>query len=88
MDPTPTTGATPTDSNHAVVHYNARLGVAMFLVYFALYAGFILITTFKYEWMAHQVTAGLNLAIVYGMILIIAAVVMAIVYMLLCKRDV
>lgn len=89
MDPiSATASAAPTSAGDAVVRYNARLGVVMFLVYFALYAGFILITTFKYEWMAYQFTPGLNLAIVYGMGLIAAAVVMAIVYMVLCKRDV
>ncbi len=68
--------------------HNARLGIVFFLFYFLLYAGFVAIVTFKYEWMARPMLGGLNLAIVYGMGLILAAIVMAIIYMLLCKRPV
>ena len=67
--------------------YNARLGIVFFLLYFVLYAGFVLIATFKYEWMGRQVLAGLNLAIVYGMSLIVLAMLLAVVYMMMCRRD-
>ena len=67
--------------------HNARLGIVFFLLYFALYAGFIVIATFKYEWMSRPALGGLNVAIVYGMGLIIAAFVLAVIYMMMCKRP-
>ena len=67
--------------------HNARLGIVFFLLYLVLYAGFIVIATFKYEWMSRPSLGGLNLAIVYGMGLIIAAFVLAVVYMIMCKRP-
>ena len=67
--------------------HNARLGIVFFLLYLVLYAGFIVIATFKYEWMSRPALGGLNLAIVYGMGLIIAAFVLAVIYMIMCKRP-
>ncbi|MGN6506153.1 MAG: DUF485 domain-containing protein [Tepidisphaeraceae bacterium] len=65
--------------------YNARLGLVFFAVYALIYGGFVAICTFRYDLMGTIVFAGLNLAIVYGMGLIFLAVLMAVVYMLLCK---
>ncbi|MGC4033760.1 MAG: DUF485 domain-containing protein [Tepidisphaeraceae bacterium] len=66
---------------------NARLGLVFFFVYALVYAGFVAICTFRYDWMGTIVFAGLNLAVVYGMGLIALAVVMALVYMVLCKPE-
>lgn len=67
--------------------YNARLGLVFFIAYALVYAGFVAICTFRYDWMGTIVFAGLNLAIVYGMGLIGLAVVLAVIYMLLCKAE-
>lgn len=66
---------------------NARLGLIFFFLYAAVYAGFVAICTFRYDWMGTIVFAGLNLAVVYGMGLIGLAVVMAVIYMMLCKPE-
>ena len=66
---------------------NARLGFFFFLAYATVYAGFVAVCTFRYDWMGTIVVAGLNLAIVYGVGLIALAVVMAVVYTLLCTAD-
>ena len=66
---------------------NARLGLVFFFIYAAIYTGFVAICTFRYDWMGTIVVAGLNLAVVYGMGLIALAVVMAVVYMLMCKPE-
>ncbi|MDP9173469.1 MAG: DUF485 domain-containing protein [Planctomycetota bacterium] len=63
---------------------NARLGTWFFLVYCVFYGGFMLLTTFKFEWMGEPV-AGMNWAILYGMGLIIIAFVMAVLYMFMCS---
>ena len=69
--------------------HNARLGMVMFLIYLAVYCGFVLISAFAPQLMSHQVDAlgGVNVAIVYGMVLIVAALVLAIVYMALCRAE-
>ena len=67
--------------------YNARLGLVFFAIYAAVYAGFIGVCTFDYEAMGKPVLEGLNLAIVYGMALILLAIVMAVIYMLLAKTE-
>jgi uncharacterized membrane protein (DUF485 family) len=69
--------------------YKTRLGLWMFLFYCLCYAGFVLVNVAT-EGRAMQaiVLAGLNLAVVYGMGLIVLALVMALVYNHLCtKRE-
>ena len=56
----------------------------LFAVYVVLYVGFMLLNAFAHERMQQPVLAGVNLAIVYGMGLIIAALLLALVYMWLC----
>lgn len=67
--------------------YNRRLGLWMFLFYLSLYVAFVGIIFVDYRIMATQVFAGLNLAIVYGFGLILAAFVLALVYFVACKRE-
>ena len=55
---------------------NQKLGLVLFAIYFALYAGFIGVTVYDYKLLAREVFAGINLAIAYGMLLIIAAIVL------------
>jgi len=81
-DPSPRAGVTPREVG---LTYNAKLGLWMFAFYCLLYGGFVAICAIDYRLMATPVFAGVNLAIVYGMGLIGAAVVLAIVYMLLCR---
>ena len=68
--------------------YKSRLGVGMFLVYCLVYAGFVFINVLT-EGQAMQkiVFAGLNLAVVYGMGLIIFALVLALIYNWLCTAK-
>ena len=56
------------------------LGLALFAAYTLLYLGFVFINAFSASTMEIVVFAGLNLAIVYGFGLIIAAIVMAFIY--------
>lgn len=64
---------------------NARIGLALFAIYVALYATFMGMSAFKPDTMGKPVLAGVNLAVVYGFGLIIAALVLALVYMILCR---
>lgn len=67
--------------------FNARLGIALFILYLLFYTGFVLINAFQADWMDIIVVAGLNLAIVYGFALIIVAIVMSLIYGLCCRVD-
>lgn len=68
--------------------YKSRLGVRLFLLYCVVYAGFVLLNVFT-EGRAMQaiVFAGLNLAVVYGMGLIILALVLAVIYNRMCTNK-
>jgi uncharacterized membrane protein (DUF485 family) len=66
---------------------NQKLGLALFAVYFAMYAGFIGITVYDYKLLSREVFAGINFAIAYGMTLIIAAIVLAVIYAFLAKDE-
>lgn len=63
----------------------ARLGVWFFFLYFIFYAGFVAIGVFNYELLSIKVF-GQNLAIVYGIGLIIFAVVLGLIYNIICTR--
>ncbi|MBN2081094.1 DUF485 domain-containing protein [bacterium] len=64
--------------------YKKRLGVAMFIVYSVIYAGFVLINVISPLTMDLIVFLGLNLAVVYGFGLIILALILALIYNQLC----
>lgn len=64
---------------------NARIGIVLFAVYLLLYGGFVFLNAFAADVMERTPIAGVNLAILYGFGLIIAALVLALVYGFLCK---
>ncbi|MEZ4386143.1 MAG: DUF485 domain-containing protein [Candidatus Krumholzibacteriia bacterium] len=68
--------------------YKTRLGVVMFIIYCVVYAGFVF-TNVLTEGKAMQtiVVAGLNLAVVYGIGLIVFALVLALIYNALCTKK-
>ena len=70
----------------AAAAQSARLGLRLFLVYLALYGAFVLVNAFAPELMEATPVAGLNLAVLSGMGLILAAFVLAGLYGWL-RRD-
>jgi len=66
--------------------YKAKIGLWMFIGYFIVYAGFIIINVFNPKLMGMDV-GSVNLAIVYGFGLIILALIMALIYNGLCNRS-
>ena len=68
-------------------HGHSRLGLSLFFVYLALYAGFVLLAAFSPETLERTPLAGVNLAIWYGFALIIAALVLALLYGVLCSSS-
>jgi uncharacterized membrane protein (DUF485 family) len=63
-----------------------RLGVILFLIYLAIYAGFVVIGTLFTDALSVRVFANVNLAVVYGMGLIILAAIMGLFYNYFCTK--
>jgi len=69
----------------AAERYNARLGLVLFAVYLTAYGAYVFINAFRPAMMDELVFSGINLAVASGLALIVGAVVLAIVYALLCR---
>ena len=67
--------------------WKSKLGLKLFFVYGIIYAGFIIINTVKPQLMEIQVMLGLNLAVVYGMGLIVIAILMGVIYNHFCTQK-
>ncbi|MFM7132641.1 MAG: DUF485 domain-containing protein [bacterium] len=65
---------------------NSRLGLRLFGIYGAIYAAYVVVGAFLPGIMKTRL-AGMNIAVLWGFLLIILAFVMAIVYGRLCDRP-
>ena len=65
--------------------FKARVGVWMFAFYLLFYVGFVAINLWKPLWMEAPVFLGMNLATVFGFVLIIGALVQAVIYNAMCR---
>ena len=66
---------------------NARIGLVLFFIYLAFYGGFVLLNAFAPQVMEATPVEGINLAILYGFALIVAAFVLALLYGVLCRTE-
>lgn len=66
---------------------NSRYGIILFAIYFAIYAGFVGLNAFQPSVMGLTSAFGLNLAILYGLALIVIAMVLSLVYCWLCRAK-
>jgi uncharacterized membrane protein (DUF485 family) len=66
---------------------NARLGLRFFAIYAAVYLGFVLLNAFAPETMDQTPLAGINLAVISGLGLIVFALVLSLIYGLMCALD-
>ena len=66
--------------------WKSGFGLRMTLLYSLAYLGFMLLSVFRPEWMGNRALFGLNLAVTYGIALILLAIVMAVVYNQRCKN--
>lgn len=63
----------------------ARLGLVLFAAYTLLYAAYMLVNAFAPQLMERIVIAGINWAVFSGLVLIVAAFALALVYVWLCR---
>lgn len=75
------------DEDLEVSALNARYGMALFIVYSTFYAGFVLLNAFLPSTMMFRPFGGVNLAILYGLGLIAGAIVLALIYSVICRRT-
>jgi uncharacterized membrane protein (DUF485 family) len=66
---------------------NSRTGLWLFAVYLAAYVVFVVMAAYAPETMGQPTPLGPNVAILYGFGLIFGAVLLAMLYMLLCKLN-
>lgn len=64
----------------------SRLGLILFTVYALIYAVFVLIGVLYTDFLGVKALGNVNLAVVYGLGLIILAAVMGFIYNLVCSR--
>jgi len=67
--------------------WKAKLGIKLFWLYAGIYAGFVAIAAFAPELMKASALAGVNVAIIYGMGLIVLAIVLGVIYNHVCTRK-
>jgi uncharacterized membrane protein (DUF485 family) len=78
----------PKDDEHPDLSArNAKSGLWLFAVYLAAYGAFIRLAAASPEVLGWVTPLGPNLAIVYGFGLIFGAVILALVYMRMCRRN-
>ncbi len=68
-----------------VIARNARNGMRLFVAYLLIYAGFVGLNAFAPKQMEVTPLFGVNLAILYGCGLIVAAIVLALIYCWQCR---
>lgn len=74
------------DHHPETVSRNARVGLWLFSVYLILYGGFMALNAFFPHAMSRAPFGGINLAVMYGLALIVGAFVLAVLYMFLVRR--
>ncbi|MGH7177830.1 MAG: DUF485 domain-containing protein [Tepidisphaeraceae bacterium] len=75
------------DDHPHVITRNARNGLILFAIYVIFYGTFVYLSAFRADVMASRPFGGVNLAVLYGLGLIVAAFVLALVYMFLCRAP-
>ena len=67
--------------------HNARIGFILFVVYSVFYSTFVLLNAIVPGVMEIKPVAGINLAILYGFALIVFALLLALVYGVMCRTK-
>jgi len=63
------------------------MGVILFFVYILFYGGFMILSAFWPKVMSRPILGGVNLAVMYGFGLIVIALVLALIYMRVCRKS-
>ena len=66
---------------------NVRIGLLLFVIYLVLYVAFVLLAAFSPASMDAMPFGGVNVAILYGFGLIVAAILVALLYGWTCRES-
>ncbi len=66
--------------NQAAERRKSFIGVVMTIIYAVIYGGFVFLSIFFPSMMGVQTILGMNLAVTYGLGLIVVAIILAIIY--------
>jgi uncharacterized membrane protein (DUF485 family) len=82
-------GDAPTSVEHdpATDRRNARVGLVLFSLYTSAYAVFMVLCAFFPTIVQRKPVAGINVAILFGLVLIVAALLVALLYGWLCRKP-
>jgi uncharacterized membrane protein (DUF485 family) len=72
-------------TDDAIERRKSAIGIQMTILYSVIYAGFVILSVFQPTWMGVRAVLGLNLAVTYGIGLILIAILFALVYNYLCR---
>ena len=78
---------TESDADQSGSAQRTKLGLVLFAVYLVLYGGFMLVNVFAPQAMESTPLLGINLAVLYGVALILAAFGLAMLYGWLCRQK-
>jgi len=67
--------------------WKAKLGIKLFWLYCIIYVGFVALAVFATETLKTPVLRGANLAIIYGLALIVFAIILGMVYNHVCTKK-
>lgn len=74
------------EEKESLTQRKSLLGIRLFFIYLAFYAGFVAIGVFEYELLSIPIFGGINLALAYGIGLILFAVILGIIYNHYCSK--
>lgn len=67
--------------------WKAKLGIKLFWLYCVVYMSFVALAVFATEKLKIPVLSGVNLAIIYGMALIVFAIILGLIYNHACTKK-
>jgi len=79
--------AAQVDVEDFAAEYKTKIGIRLFIVYSLFFAGFVALNTFVPDVMGMIFLFGLNLAIFYGFFLIVFAIVLGLIYNMMCTAK-
>lgn len=75
------------EEHEDLVEFKTRIGIYLFVAYGIIYTLFVLLNTVLPASMKIIVLYGMNLAVFYGFSLIILAIIMSVIYNIICTKK-
>jgi uncharacterized membrane protein (DUF485 family) len=73
--------------SEATFRRQARIGLVLLAIFSLAYAGFIGLSAFAYQWFSETRWAGIPLTVLYGVALVVASLLIAMIYGALSRGN-